>query len=309
MLSSHAETTIENFDANPDGRIESNVVFTDVYVSPHDLDEVRVRLVREVARQFQNDANRILKEHEISISEEDGVVRILARYSRETMVRWSEAYGRTPLSSELYVQIPSHYPIEVTTVSGNIETGSVGGAVYAKSVSGNVVIEDVGTHGEITTVSGKINIGSAQENLDVHSTSGKVTLGDVGGSVSYFNTSGKLSAQKILGNLDAKTTSGRVEVEHLEGHLRGKSVSGSVQVNQANSNVEIASTSGSIALGLPSDSGYNFALRSRSGRITSDFEVDGTKERHSIHGTVNGGGKPVSLQSISGKLIVSEILP
>lgn len=66
--------------------------------------------------------------------------------------------------------------LEVATVSGDLDGGTIRGAVEGESVSGDLSIEKAAAGAELSTVSGKMTIGEAQGDISMESVSGEILV-------------------------------------------------------------------------------------------------------------------------------------
>ena len=307
-VSLSAEDVVEEqFPKQSGGEFVADVVFTKVFLGEHYGENVEIKLVREVHPNFLTDAPAILDEHNVSIQEDGSKVVVEIQPTRQTLRKWSRKYGRTPLDSELFIRVPVDYDVTLGSVSGRLTIGEVGGNLNAASVSGSVKVDQARNDAKLTTVSGRIDISSSRNDLEVTSVSGRINAGDVEGNVNLTSVSGNVKINNIGGKLRSNNVSGATEIQKVLGSVQMNSTSGKIVVHYLNDVAEIENVSGTIALGLPRTQGYDFKLSSLSGRITTDFPVEGSITRRKIDGTVNGGGHRIALKSASGSLIVSEM--
>ena len=66
--------------------------------------------------------------------------------------------------------------LEVATVSGDLDGGTIRGAVEGESVSGDLSIEKAAAGAELSTVSGKMTIGEALGDISMESVSGEILV-------------------------------------------------------------------------------------------------------------------------------------
>lgn len=297
----------EQFPKRSGGEVVADVVFTKVFLGEHYGENVEIKLVREVHSRYLADASTILDEHNVNIQEDGSKVVVEIKPTRETLRKWSRKYGRTPLDSELFIRVPVDYEVTLGSVSGRLTIGDVGGNLNAASVSGSVKVDQARSDAKLTTVSGRIDISSSRNNVEITSVSGRINAGDVEGNVNLTSVSGSVKINNVGGKLKSNNVSGATEIKKVLGSAQMNSTSGKIVVHYLNDAAEIENVSGSVSLGLPRTKGYDFKLSSLSGRITTDFPIEGSITRRKIDGTVNGGGKRIALKSMSGSLIVSEM--
>ena len=297
----------EQFLQQSGGGFVADVIFTNVHVGEHQGDNLEIKLVREVHSEFLADASTILADHNVSIGKDGSNVFVEIKPTRQTLRKWSREYGRTPLDSKLFVRIPIDYNVDLESISGKLTIDEVGGNLRAESVSGSVKVGHARSNTVLASVSGRIKIESSQNNVEISTVSGRIDVGDVEGDTHLSSVSGKAKISNVGGKLKSSSVSGATEIQSVLGSVNMNSTSGKIVVHYLDAAAEISNVSGSIALGLPRTKGYDFKLHSMSGRVTTDFPVEGSIKRNKIEGTVNGGGQRIALSSASGSLIVSEM--
>jgi len=124
-------------------------------------------------------------------------------------------------------------------------------------------------------------------------------------------------------DLTMRDISGRIEVSLKSGDLRLLNVSGPVVANTISGDIQIkfnvaptqpsavSSVSGDVDVSLPAPSRLSLSMRSISGEIYTDFDLNlggGSGLKHvggqTVEGRVNGGGTAFSLKTISGDIFV-----
>ena len=124
-------------------------------------------------------------------------------------------------------------------------------------------------------------------------------------------------------DLTMRDISGRIEVNLKSGDLRLLNVSGPVVANTISGDIQIkfnvaptqpsavSSVSGDVDVSLPAPSRLSLSMRSISGEIYTDFDLNlggGSGLKHvggqTVEGRANGGGTTFSLKTISGDIFV-----
>ena len=131
--------------------------------------------------------------------------------------------------------------LRAKTASGDIEVGTVRGALRMQSAAGDLRCVRVDGPTSVTTVSGDIEVGSAGDRMEVRVTSGDVRLGDIMGDLTVAVVSGNVKVLSVTeGSTHVRTVSGRIEV----GIARGATLS-----------VDAESMSGSVHSDIPLEDG------------------------------------------------------
>ena len=203
-------------------------------------------------------------------------------------------------------------------IVGRISAGSrdgVGGAERVRRVevtppitqAGNVIrIGDTNDNEIYRNVSISYElVVPASTRVTAQTGSGNQSIGSVDGPVRAQTGSGNIRIQRTGGSLHAQTGSGNIEAGSVGGDVHAQTGSGSVDVRQVTrGNVSVQTGSGSVTLTLPEDAAYTLNARTGSGSINTSqpLTVQGRIARHSLTGTVRGGGNMVQVRTGSGSI-------
>jgi hypothetical protein len=121
---------------------------------------------------------------------------------------------------------------------------------------------------------------------------------------------GAIEATGLSADVDAETVNGSVTVQ-TAGVARAQTVNGSVQATMGradwSSDLEIKTVNGSIRVTLPRAAGTTVDAETVNGSIESAFPVtDGTVTRRRLTGTIGGGGRAMSLETVNGSIHISQ---
>ena len=119
---------------------------------------------------------------------------------------------------------------------------------------------------------------------------------------------GDVEAANLHGDVDLKTVNGSINFS-TAGSVRGAStVNGSIRgtVGRADwsDTLAVSSVNGSITLILPASLSTDFKATTVNGDIVSEFPmtVSGRINRRRVEGTIGGGGRMLSLESVNGSI-------
>ena len=124
--------------------------------------------------------------------------------------------------------------------------------------------------------------------------------------VAAHTVNGAIEASGLSADVDAETVNGSVTVQ-TSGVARASTVNGSVQASMGrsdwSSDLEIKTVNGSIRVTLPSTASTTVEAETVNGSIVSAFSVsDGTVTRRRLKGTIGGGGRAMSLETVNGSI-------
>ena len=120
--------------------------------------------------------------------------------------------------------------------------------------------------------------------LNVETVNGHIEANGVRGSLRLATTNGRIEAVRCGGALDASTTNGRIEAQLVE-----------IAPGQ---HVRLETTNGRISLAASVDA------ETSHGSITTEVPISTTgSQSHTLHGTMNGGGRgEVHLRTTNGSI-------
>lgn len=146
----------------------------------------------------------------------------------------------------------------------------------------------------IDNVNGGITLQGGKGDLRLTTINGNVSATGAAGTVTLESTNGGIQAHRTRGTLEASTVNGRVEAE-LSDLGSGKT--------------SLESTNGGITLRLPASTRANLSASTTNGRVNCDLDVDGTKKRTRVEGTLNGGGAEIEIDTVNGSVEIAELDP
>ena len=126
--------------------------------------------------------------------------------------------------------------------------------------------------------------------LKIENTNGAIEARDVRGSHRIETTNGPIVLARCSGDLNAETTNGSIEAELMS-------------VNAGRS-MRLETTNGHITARLPRTFAARIDAANSNGSIDSDVPVttSGSHDKHSLHGTINGGGPELRLHTTNGSI-------
>jgi hypothetical protein len=125
--------------------------------------------------------------------------------------------------------------------------------------------------------------------LDLDNTNGAIEVTDVRGSHKIGTTNGHIQLVRCGGDLEAETTNGGIKAELLD-VTPGKAV-------------RLETTNGRISLTAPPTLAAQVDAATTNGSIDTELPITSTKMgRHTLRGTLNGGGPELRLRTTNGSI-------
>ena len=118
---------------------------------------------------------------------------------------------------------------------------------------------------------------------------------------------GGISATGLRADARASTVNGSVEVE-TTGEAEAQTVNGNVEVNMGRisgtGSMRFSTVNGRVDVSIPDGVGLNVSASTTNGDISTDFPltVHGRFGPRQLSGTIGGGGRSLSLQTVNGSI-------
>ena len=164
-----------------------------------------------------------------------------------------------------------------------------GTVLAANSGSGNIDDDGVGQNAKLQTGSGDIHATGLEGPFTVRTGSGNI-----------------IAEQTGQGDVIAETGSGNIELKDIHGSFKGQTGSGDIKASGTpSSSWNLQTGSGNIELST-GNAPLTLEASTGSGQVTTEHEmlVQGSLDHHHVHGTLNGGGPTVHVQTGSGEIHV-----
>jgi len=292
--------------------------------------QLHLKALKTVKASSASVARRLAGETQVELHREGGRYKIRVRYPQGTSVHvnlWEGFNENTVPRSEmlLAVQVPSGVAVELNAASADLGSAGVSNSQRLETASGDIVVESPGGPVTIETASGDIHVSGGRK-LEVQSVSGDVRIQDVTGFLSVGTTSGdvrvdgagdSIRIETVSGDIVVEraprgawvsTASGEIELNHVAGRLFAESVSADIRATLAAPvrETRIESSSGDVKLGLASNAACLVEMRTSSGELQVDVPSQTRNvSRRRVTAVVRGGTTPVTIETVSGSILVT----
>lgn len=160
---------------------------------------------------------------------------------------------------------------------------------------------------------GSVEAESVNGNVDIRTGDGSITVQGVKGNARFHSGDGHIEARGLDGTVDASSGDGHIDVEGRFDGLNIRTGDGSVNA-RAGQGSKVASAwtihtgDGSVDLEVPGDLKANLDASTHDGHISLGLQVtvEGTFSSSRIHGTLNGGGQPLTISTGDGSIHLSK---
>jgi len=184
------------------------------------------------------------------------------------------------------VYAPNNSNASLSTNNGDISITDIRGNIDVRSSSGNILLENT---------SGTSRLSSTSGNVRVNTHSGTVFTNAVAGDVRYYD---------VIGECRIKVVSGNVTLDNIRGSSVVHATNGNIELTMTGIEVvmDLETIVGNIRTNLPSNGKLNLAVQGQRVNMNAVRNFDGSIERNSINGKLNGGGIPVRMKSSVGSI-------
>ena len=225
---------------------------------------------------------------EIELSQDmDGTVKVATHFPDGA---WSWLVGSFPCKVNYVVQTPRKSFLKINGVSSEILAGGFEGEFSFQSVSGEMNLSELAGPVKVNTVSGDME------------------LADLAGDLNLKTVSGKVSGKRLRGPVHLATVSGRVALEESSLlSVEASTVSGNMvyQTALGDGPYHFNSVSGDVELLVPPETHCSAEMHSISGKLSTKIQSTSTSRQNGSQTVeVSGGGVKVTLQSVSGNLVI-----
>jgi len=149
-----------------------------------------------------------------------------------------------------------------------------------------------------------------ESNLVLETSNGEVRVAATKGTVQVRTTNGDIRVDDVRGDLDLLTTNGEVRLTTLEGGAAAHTTNGSIVAEKRKlpprGTVDLGTTNGNVEAYFANDLKATLAAVTTNGQVSIDFPIaaGGAMTAKTIHGTIQGGGAKISLQTTNGNVEV-----
>jgi hypothetical protein len=185
--------------------------------------------------------------------------------------------------------------ITIKNCKNRVNLSTSGGSIYADKSSGDI---------DLMTSGGSIAATDLEGKIDLKTSGGSISLDNLKGTISAITSGGSIKANELRGESIIKTSSGSVIVREIYGSMDASTSSGSIdaEILEFGKSLNLRVSSGSMTVKMPMDKGITLDCSAQRINTDSMKNFDGTIEKKSIRGKLNGGGIPVNLKVGSGSL-------
>ena len=289
-----------SFNVGRGGTLQIDASFGSIEVSTSGGSSVDVKVIREVRERYEDDAQQILAEHQVNVSQSGNDIIVTTEVSDRARDRWNDEYRNTPLRVRFEISVPRDYNVDLETAGGNIEVDDLNGDLRSETAGGNLDFGNISGTVWAHTAGGNIT-----NFIPIDIKVRGVTIGDIDGNVDAETSGGSIRIERAGGEVHASTAGGNIEVKEVGGTIEATTSGGNVSATitrQPSGDCRLSTSAGTVTVTLAEGIAVDVDARTSIGSVASDFSIDGTVGRNSIRGSINGGGPELHLRTSAGNI-------
>lgn len=180
-------------------------------------------------------------------------------------------------------------------------------ALLAQTSGGHVTASQLKNSQKLNTSGGHITLSDIDGTTNAKTSGGHITANRVFGDITMNTGGGHIKMQETGGNLEVKTGGGNIDILRAEGSISAKTSGGNISstIQSADDQLRFSTSAGNISLSLPKDIAADLNISGTSVNLDGEFNFNGTKNKGSITGTLNGGGLPIVINCGYGDVNIS----
>ena len=180
-------------------------------------------------------------------------------------------------------------------------------ALLAKTSGGHITASQLKNSQELKTSGGHITLSDIDGTTNAKTGGGHITANRVFGDITMSTGGGHIKMQDTGGNLEVKTGGGHIDIQNGEGSITAKTSGGNISssINSAKDQLRFSTSAGNVSLSLPINIAADLDISGTSASLDDGFNFNGTKNKGSISGTLNGGGLPIVINCGYGNVNIS----
>ncbi len=296
----------KSFKVQPGDQLVVAVDRGSIDVKTTDGESVDIEVTRKAGG---NDAKaeKILKDHVVTTTQNGNKVEIKAEYKGEKSSGW---FGKgLDLRVKYVITIPRKFDVDLKTAGGSIKVEELTGKVQAHTSGGSLNFAKIDGPLSAHTSGGSITAAGCKGKAELKTSGGSLHLGNMEGDVDARTSGGSIHAEKLNGKAILKTSGGSIQVSEITGQIDAGTSGGGITASllaQPTGDCTFKSSGGGITVALGEKVAVDIDAHTSGGRVSSDFPVaaviQGEQKRTEIRGKVNGGGPLITAHTSGGSV-------
>lgn len=284
-------TVEKTFAVAPGGIFTGSTQGGDIRVVSADVAEVHVIARQTIRTDSEQEADELLQGLQFRLEQQGNNVVAEAKYEKGRVgFHWK---SWPPVTVDYTVTVPRAYNLDLSTSGGDIEVGSVNGAVKARTSGGDLKFARIDGDLEGRTSGGNIRLEEGTAKARLHTSGGDVVVNRAGGPTTVSTSGGDIELRSVEELISANTSGGDIHAT-LTGPLK--------------QDTELGTSGGEVVVHFKKGIGFQLDASTSGGDVDAEgltltIEKGGIRKSKLI-GAVNGGGPRLKLRSSGGNIKV-----
>jgi hypothetical protein len=258
----------KSFAVQPGGKLIVDVDRGNIQITTADQNQVEILVEREIRGGNESQAARLLKDHQVTLTQEGDEVRVRAKTAKS--FRSSAFWSHPNLNVHYRITVPRKFNLNLATAGGDVQAADLQGKIDARTSGGNITFTKIQGPVDARTSGGNLKAIGCTDRLEMDTSGGNVEIKDFAGP-----------------SVEATTSGGNISADF---------------VGQPESNCSFRTSGGDIIVKIPGASAFNLDAGTSGGRVDSAIPVtvQGEHQGTALRGTINGGGPALLLKTSGG---------
>ena len=298
------EQFIRNVDVSAGAKLIVEVDFGAIDLASGADGKVSVEAHRKIDFGDESKEKEYLANSPITLTQDGNVVTIRSR--GKNAVRWN--FHHQHVEAKYTVRVPKKSEANLKTDGGSINARDVIGNLKANTSGGRMIFAHLEGELDGQTSGGAIEVEDCNGPIAVETSGGHIRVAQGRGSLNAQTSGGAIEVRNFTGDTEVRTSGGGLVLEKVAGKLVGKTSGGGIKASIPRpvvGDVKLGTTAGSIDIAVPSDAGLTIDAKTSVGQVVSTLSIQPAQtNRETLHGTLNGGGKSVRLETSAGNITI-----
>ena len=189
--------------------------------------------------------------------------------------------------------------ISLQSLAGNIVVLSADGDISADRLTGDVHLETEDGDVAVRAVSGQVLVARSED--------GDISLGDLDAeSIEVHTTDGDIHGKRVAGGtIDVRTEDGDIVVDAVAGALAAQTGDGDIHVSiERLADTSLRTGDGDITIRAKESLAADLDLHGHGLSMRREVRFEGTLDRRTIQGALNGGGPTLEARTGEGTVVL-----
>jgi putative adhesin len=301
----------ESFDVGKGAKLLVDVEMGAIDVSHGDDSKITVSAYRKIEADNEAQEKEYLASAPIEVIRQGDTVIVRARHAHHgSSWRWS---GRITADARYVIRTPKELSAELRTGGGSISASEIAGSFKADTAGGNLKFSRLRGPLEANSGGGQIVLDACDGAISVATSGGKIDASAGSGTLSASSCGGSIAVKNFSGDAAVETNGGSINLDNIRGKLVGETSGGSISATVPApfpADVKLQTSAGRIEVTLPADAAADLNAETSEGGVTSELPVAAKQAgRNGLQGTINGGGKMLTLRTGAGNIVIRSASP